>query len=71
MYNYFINMIRKQSNLLEAKMKNALVKCFEEIKRLAPCFSFIVKSLVVKMKIDRQRMITSQISVTSATFTLK
>jgi hypothetical protein len=54
-------MIRKQRNLLEAKMKNALVKCFEEIKRLAPCFSFIVKSLVVKMKIDTQRMITSQI----------
>jgi hypothetical protein len=54
-------MIRKQRNLLKAKMKNALVKCFEEIKRLALCFSFIVKSLVVKMKIDAQRMITSQI----------
>jgi hypothetical protein len=56
--SYFINMIRKRRNLLEAKIKNALVKCFEEIKRLAPFFSFIVKSWVVK---TRQRMITSQI----------
>jgi hypothetical protein len=47
-------MIRKQRNLLEAKMKNALVKCFQEIKSLAPCFSFIVKYLVVKTKIDRE-----------------
>jgi hypothetical protein len=31
-YDYFINMIRKQHNLLDAKIKNALVKCFEEIK---------------------------------------
>jgi hypothetical protein len=30
-YNYFINMIGKQLNLLDAKTKNALVKCFEEI----------------------------------------
>jgi hypothetical protein len=29
-----IHMIRKQRNLLDAKMKYALVKCFEEIKRL-------------------------------------
>jgi hypothetical protein len=34
----------KQRNLLYAKMKNALVKCFEEIKRLGPFFSFILKS---------------------------
>jgi hypothetical protein len=32
-----INMIRKQRNLL-AKIRNALVKCFEEIKRLARSF---------------------------------
>jgi hypothetical protein len=31
-------MIQKQRNLLDAKMKNALVKCFEEIKRLARPF---------------------------------
>jgi hypothetical protein len=31
-------MIRKQRNLLEAKMKNGVVKCFEEIKRLARSF---------------------------------
>jgi hypothetical protein len=37
-------MIRKQRNLLEAKVKNTIVKCLEEIKRLAPFFSFIVKS---------------------------
>jgi hypothetical protein len=43
-YNDFINMIRKQRILLDAKMKNALVKCSEEIKRLAPFFSFILKS---------------------------
>jgi hypothetical protein len=43
-YNYFINMIRKQRNLLDAKMRNALVQCFEEVKRLAPFFSFILKS---------------------------
>jgi hypothetical protein len=29
-------MIRKQRNLLDAKMKNTVVKCFDEIKRLAP-----------------------------------
>jgi hypothetical protein len=29
-------MIRKQRNLLDAKMKNILVKRFEEIKRFAP-----------------------------------
>jgi hypothetical protein len=39
-------MIRKQRNILDAKMKNALVKCFEEIKRLAR--SFPLKSAVVK-----------------------
>jgi hypothetical protein len=39
-------MIRKQRNLLDAKMKNALVKFFEQIKRLAPFFSFILKSCV-------------------------
>jgi hypothetical protein len=32
-------MIRKQRNFLDAKRKNALVKCFEEIKRLAPGLS--------------------------------
>jgi hypothetical protein len=42
MYNYFINMIQRQHNLLDAKMKNALVKYLEEIKSLAPFF--ILKS---------------------------
>jgi hypothetical protein len=41
---YFINVIRKQGNLLDAKMKNAVVKCLEGIKRLARFFSFILKS---------------------------
>jgi hypothetical protein len=31
--------INKQRNLVDAKMKNALVKCFEEIKGLAPKLS--------------------------------
>jgi hypothetical protein len=42
--NYFINKIRKQRNLLDAKMKTAVVKCFKEIKRLTPFFFFILKS---------------------------
>ena len=29
-------MVRKQRNLLDSKMKNALVKCFEQLKDLAP-----------------------------------
>jgi hypothetical protein len=32
-------MIQRQHNLLDAKMKNALVKYLEEIKSLAPFFS--------------------------------
>jgi hypothetical protein len=34
-------MIRKQRNLLDAKMKNALVKCFEEKKSLARSFHLL------------------------------
>jgi hypothetical protein len=41
-------MIREQGNLLDVNFKNALAKCFEEIKRVAPFFSFILKSSVVK-----------------------
>jgi hypothetical protein len=33
-----MNMILKHRNLLDTKMKNALVKCFEEIKGLARSF---------------------------------
>jgi hypothetical protein len=36
--NTYKHMIRKQRNLLDAKIRNALVKCFEEIKRLARSF---------------------------------
>jgi hypothetical protein len=45
-YNNFIN-IRKQRNLLDAKMKNALVKCSEELKRLARFFSFIQLAVII------------------------
>jgi hypothetical protein len=45
-YNNFIN-IRKQRNLLDAKIKNALVKCSEELKRLAPFFSFIQLAVII------------------------
>jgi hypothetical protein len=34
-------MIRKQRNLLDAKMKNVLVKCLEGIKRLAPELKYL------------------------------
>jgi hypothetical protein len=30
--------------LLDIKIKNALLKCFEEIKTVAPFFSFILKT---------------------------
>jgi hypothetical protein len=45
-YNNFIN-IRKQRNLLDAKIKNALVKCSEELKRLARFFSFIQLAVII------------------------
>jgi hypothetical protein len=38
-----INMIRKQRNLLDTKMKNALVKCRRD-KKVSTFFSFILKS---------------------------
>jgi hypothetical protein len=38
-----INVIRKQRNLLDTKMKNALVKCRRD-KKVSTFFSFILKS---------------------------
>jgi hypothetical protein len=48
-------MIQKQRNLLDAKMKNALVKCFEE-KKVSTFLSFILKFWVVKTDTENENL---------------